>query len=241
MTRDDILRAIRDSYRFSEKLDPEAEPGYDLTFETTVDEWRTACDLLPAKPLGQALNAWFSVSFSNIDWMATLEPARKATLGGVCELVASKAQMAEFKPFAICGTQCLSAGVFLSIRSALGKEGIPVEGIRPSTPLAPTAYKHLRSFVGTMSKLAPDVLSVPDVYHATAARIGRWCLGVGVVLLLLSCVTPSFALTEVVAGILSLVVGILAFRYAVASAFRHAPFGEIKTFRDLTKAAMRRT
>ncbi|HEX7425022.1 MAG TPA: hypothetical protein VF311_14210, partial [Terriglobales bacterium] len=155
MTKDDVLRAIRDSYRFSEQLDPEAEQGYDLTFETTVDEWRAACDLLAAGKLGQALNAWFNVSFSNTDWMATLEPAKKATLEGVCELIASKAQMADIKPFAICGTQCLSAGAFLTIRSALGKEGIPVEGIRPSTSLAPTAYKHLSSFIAAMGRLAP--------------------------------------------------------------------------------------
>lgn len=228
MTKDDVLRAIRDSYRFSEQLDPEAEQGYDLTFETTVDEWRAACDLLAAGKLGQALNAWFNVSFSNTDWMATLEPAKKATLEGVCELIASKAQMADIKPFAICGTQCLS-----------GKEGIPVEGIRPSTPLAPTAYKHLSSFIAAMGRLAPDVLPVPEVKHGIAHRIGRWCGACGFMLLLVSAVTSSTKLALL--GLLLLIIGVSLCLYSGAEAFKNASFGEIKTFRDLTKAVMRRT
>src|SRR5689334_21722826 len=41
MTPDDVLSVIRDSYRFSEELDPESEPGVDLTFASTVAEWRS--------------------------------------------------------------------------------------------------------------------------------------------------------------------------------------------------------
>lgn len=143
MTRNDVLETIRDSYRFAQKLDPEAEPGYDLTFDTTIEDWRTACDLLPAKKLGRALNVWFGVHFSDVDWMATLEPAKTATLSGVCELVASEAKMPDVKEFPVFGTECLSAGVFLTIRTALAKEGIPAEDIRPSTALEPIALKHV--------------------------------------------------------------------------------------------------
>ena len=51
-----ILRVIQDSYRFGCANDPDAEPGMDLTFESTVADWRMACDLLPCKKLGDNSN-----------------------------------------------------------------------------------------------------------------------------------------------------------------------------------------
>lgn len=67
MTKDDVLRAVRDSYRFAAELDSDAVAGLDMTVETTVEDWRTACDLVDTPELGWALNVWFHVHFDDLD------------------------------------------------------------------------------------------------------------------------------------------------------------------------------
>jgi hypothetical protein len=242
MTKNDVLETIRDSYRFAQKLDPEAEPGYDLAFDTTIQDWRTACDLLPAKRLGIALNAWFGVYFSDIDWMATLEPAKTATLGGVCELVASKAKMPNVKEFPILGTKCLSAGVFLTIRTALAKEGVPTEAIRPSTPLEPTSWRHVGPLIQAVGRVAPDVLPVPEMPYRRSYKFCWLLFLVGLLMMLLSGV---FSTKPVWMGI-GFMVAIMGFVAAVVfglfgQPFERVSFPGMKTFRDLAESIVRRT
>jgi hypothetical protein len=240
MTKDDVLNTIRDSYRFAQKLDPGAEPGYDLTFDTTIEDWRNACDLLAARDLAQALNAWFGVHFSDMDWMATLEPAKTATLGGVCDLVASQAKMPDIKEFPILGTECLSAGVFLTIRTALAEEGVPVEGISPSTPLDPVARKHLGPFIQTVGRVAPGVLTVPDVKYKLAYRISLWLSFVGMCFGVLVSFTRWHGL-----AFLGFVIGAFGFVSAAlwsnfGQTIRSVCFPEMRNFRDLTSAIIER-
>src|SRR6266536_336306 len=245
MTKDDVLNTIRDSYRFAQKLDPESEPGYDLTFDTTIEAWRTACNLLPARELGHAVNVWFGVHFSDIDWMATLEPAKTATIGGVCDLVASKAKMPDIREFPILGTECLSAGVFLTIRTALAKEGVPAEGMRPSTPLEPVAREHFGPLIQTVGRVAPDVLPVPDVKHKLTYRVSLWLSGGGLVLTLVLGVWGSRTGSSVLAlarlvSLLAGLAGLVLVNY-FGPGFERVSFPGVKTFGDLTEAIIRRT
>ena len=242
MTKNDVLGTIRDSYRFAQKLDPEAEPGYDLTFDTTIEDWRTACDLLPAKKLGRALNVWFGVHFSDIDWMATLEPAKTATLGGVCDLVASRAKMPDIKEFPILGTECLSAGAFLAIRTALAKEGVPTEGVRPSTPLEPKSWRHVGPLIQAVGRIAPDVLPVPEMPYRRSYKV---CWSIFLAGLLMMFLSAVFSTKPVWMGI-GLVAAVTGFAAAVVfgifgQVFERVSFTGMKTFRDLTEAIIRRT
>jgi hypothetical protein len=239
MTKDDVLNKIRDSYRFAQKLDSEAEPGYDLTFDTTIEDWRTACDLVRAKKLGRALNVWFGVHFSDIDWMATLEPAKTATLGGVCDLLASNAKMPDIKEFPILGSQCLSAGVFLTIRTALAEEGIPAEGIRPSTPLEPIARKHLGPLIQTVGGIAPDVLPVPEMPYRRSYKICWWMFFVGLLMMLFGAFSTTLAFVGIGLAVTGFAAAIVFGLFH--QSFERVSFPEMKTFRDLTEAIIRRT
>jgi hypothetical protein len=233
MTKDDVLEMIRDSYRFAQKLDPEAEPGYDLTFDTTIEDWRTACDLVPAKKLGRALNAWFGVHFSDPVWRSALEPAKEATLRGVCELVASMANKPDIREFPVLGTECLSAGVFLTIRSTLAEGGVPVAGVRPSTPLEPKSWKHVGPLIHAMGRIAPDVLPVPEMHYRRSYKMCWWIFFVGLLMMFLW-VGIGFA--------------VAATGFASAAAFglpgqvfERVSFPGMKTFRDLTEAIISST
>ena len=79
-----VLAVLRDDYRQQCQYDPEAEPDVDLTFETTVAEWRNACDLVGTHDLGRAENEVWGIHRGDDEWRAILEPAKARTLGDVC-------------------------------------------------------------------------------------------------------------------------------------------------------------
>jgi hypothetical protein len=127
------------------------------TFATTVKEWREAMDLVRWKPLGHALNESWRTDFSTDEWFQVLEPAREKTLREVCELLATRARRPLVPPARIMGCECMTAGLFLAIRSLLVQAGAPPT-IRPSTPLASFLQKWPEVFQQDISRLAPGGL-----------------------------------------------------------------------------------
>lgn len=175
MTPDDVLSVIRDSYRFSEELDPESEPGVDLTFASTVAEWRSACDLVSTRPLGRALNAWFGVKATDAEWREVLEPPQHATLKSVADLVASKGAVRPVAPPArLAGGECKAAGYFLAMRSLLQEAGVEASRLQPSTSLASLSADTIFELTKVMGRLAPGVMPVPRQPATVADRIIAW-------------------------------------------------------------------
>lgn len=247
MSKQDVLDTIRDTYRFSERLDEAAERGVNLTFETTVEELLDAFDWEKPHALGTLLNAWFDVRIDALDWRATLEPVRVATLGDVCELVASQAQKPAIEPFSVCGTECRSAGAFLAIRSALAREGVPVDGLLPSTLVAPVARAHLEAFIRALGRIAPNTLPLPEVTYKLAHRVAVRLFWAGAVSLLASLATLSPRIPNWISPRLMLLalgcmlVGVLMNLLLARDPFRTFSFPGVTSFRDLTEAVIRRT
>jgi hypothetical protein len=86
---DYVLEVLRESHRHQCSFDPEADPTVELSFGSSVAEWRNACDLLGTKKLAEALNDIWGLTIPSSDWQAVLEPARSRTLRDVCGLIAS--------------------------------------------------------------------------------------------------------------------------------------------------------
>lgn len=168
-----------------------------------------------------------------------LEPPETAALDGVCELIASQAQMPEVKPFRVCGTDCLSAGAFLTIRTALSNEGIPVDGIRPSTPLGPLARKHLGDFLGVLGKIAPDALPVPEVKYRFGWRLGWWLMYGGFIGMIAAWLTH--APNPWLGALVSTIVGYLLLWCYRKHALKSVSFHGLRTFRDLAEEVVRWT
>lgn len=164
-TADYVLKVIRDSHRQQCQFDPEADPDAELTFETTVADWRLACDLLGWRPLGRALNGAWGLDRSDDDWRSVLEPPKRRNLRDVCEFIASGAFRPSIQPLKILGATCLPAGAFLAIRGLLREAGADVDSLSPSTPIDEFARRHPGAFLGPISRLAPNAL--PDVRVTT--------------------------------------------------------------------------
>lgn len=153
-----VLAVLRDQYRQQLQFDSEAEPGIDLTFGSTVDEWRAACDLLPWRDLGRALNETWAIDRPDAEWFAVLEPARSRRLAEVCALIAAHAVRIKIRPARLLGRECRPAGTFLTVRGMLHRAGASVAGLTPSSPLGPYTRRHAHLFLGEVARLAPGAL-----------------------------------------------------------------------------------
>jgi hypothetical protein len=232
-TPEHILSVLADNHRQAARCDPEVDRDAVLTPETTVAEWRRACDLLPARRLGMALNRWFGIAASDAEWRAVLEPAKERTLAGVCTFIASRAARPAVRPFRLLGASCLTGGVFLTVRSLLVEAGAPAAPLTPSAPLAPWARRHLDVFLGPISRLAPGALPAVKVHTPVynAALIAFFASSLASIAGVLVDSGPVRAVWEI-SWVLSSGMLWIASRLLPS----RVEFGDLRTFRDLARA-----
>lgn len=188
-TPDDLLLVLRDIHRQQCTHDPEADPEISLSHESTIAQWREACDLLPWARLAEGMNSYWSVTIPTAQWRAVLEPPCERRLRGVCELLASHVKLPRVRPATLSGSPCAPAGAFLTIRSYLADAGADVSAVAPSTALHEYTRRYSGVFLGPISQLAPGALPLvkirTPVYHlflygmliAWVGLIIGWCGG----------------------------------------------------------------
>jgi hypothetical protein len=239
-----VLDILRDSHRQQCHYDPEADAEAVLSFDTTVAEWRDACDLLPWRQLADALNVSWGLQCTREEWQSALEPAKHRTLRDVCDLLARHARLPQACRATVLGSSCRSIGVFFTIRSLLREAGVNTAEIAPSTPLDSYTRQYLQVFLGPISWLAPGAMPPVEI-HAPVYNAAFWGLLVGQLLMIVG--ACASLLSVALGGSAALVGALLAFAsYAMAwIAARHlgpsrVAFGDLRTFRDLATVLARR-
>lgn len=230
---EDVLAIFRDDHRHQCEWDPEADPDIELTLDSTVEDWRYACDLVDWKRLANALNERWKVAIPMPRWQAVLTPPKKRKLKDVCELLASHIRIERVVSPTLFGRACAPAGVFFAVRELLARDGADVTELRPSTALSNYSHDHYHVLAGPISQLAPGLLppikiSCPE-YDRASCALTICFLGLGVSIALLPwtpfCWIP-FA------------IGVLVCRLWTWHVARHGPpakvsCGELRTIRDV--------
>ena len=227
-TPDYVLEVIRDSYRHQVQYDPEAEPGVELSFDSTVSDWRNACDLLRGKPLGRALGMEWGFQATNEAWRQVLEPPRQKRLADVCTFIANRATRPVARPSKLLGSACQSGGTFLAIREALQAAGANIEGLRPSSPLQALLNKYPGVFLGPVSRLAPNRLPPVQLSSARRSFFALTFLGFFVAAFVMGFLGLTAAL------LLSLCLALASFGLFVRAPIDFE-FPGVQTFRDLVE------
>jgi hypothetical protein len=163
-TPEGVLAVLVDSHRQQCGYDPEADASIQLSFDSTIDDWRIACDLVDGASLGAALNEEFGLSCSTDQWLEVLEPSESKKLRSVCELIALTGRLERFLPASSLGGSCLAAGVFRSIRSMLGRRGVDVRSLRPSSDLRPYLRSLPGFFAHELGKIVPGILPAIKIH-----------------------------------------------------------------------------
>lgn len=224
-----VLAVIRGAYRQQLQFDPEAEPGIALDFDSTIAEWRNACDLVAWKALGRALSIEWQFAATDQEWKQVLEPAKKAALGKMCGFIASRACQPEILPSRLLGGICAKGGTFLAIREILGNADADVHTIRPSSPIEPYLRQYPGVFLDALSRLAPNRLP-PIKLHD---RLRTYVLLAFIGGLVAASILSHFNLFPLLAA--SVLLALLALAYLVFGPPARAEFPGIVTFRDLVE------
>jgi hypothetical protein len=228
-----ILRVLADEHRQQVCFDPEADDAAVLGLSTTIAEWRDACDLLSWRALGRALNEHWQINVSETEWRSVLEPSRRRTLLGVCQLIAARAELPQLVPRGYLGARCTSAAAFQGIRAELAAAGCDTSKLRPSTKLESYLCEATEVFLKFSARTAPGVLppiriEVPLVNRlvliflvgwialTTAAGIANWRL---------------FISLSIVLAIVLLVI----FVWSHTVGLRRVTFGSLETFADFAR------
>lgn len=232
VTPDYVLSVLQDDHRQQCAFDPEADPYAQLSFASSIAEWRHACDLVSTDELGIALNEIWGIDVPADVWRVTLAPAGSRTLRDVCVLIASRAERTLLSPAGYLGGSCSAAGAFLAIRALLLRAGAPPSSIRPSAPIADAARTYPGLFLGRISRLSPGRLPTVAMRHPL-----YWAALVAFIVGLVgaAALSGSYPTLSVAAA---LVAGIgWAGSWFAARVLRPADvrFGGIVTFRDLAE------
>jgi hypothetical protein len=148
-----------------------------LSFDTTVKDWRDDCELQGWQPLGEALNKFFSTAFSNDEWRAAMKPEKQKTLRDVCLLVASRASLPKVGELKVFGKPCKTASAFFALRSYLQLAGLDVARLRPSTKLDSCLRLHSQAVIEVITKLAPGRMPLVKTKFNFGHRLSGWaCL-----------------------------------------------------------------
>jgi hypothetical protein len=229
-----ILTVIQDMHRQQCQHDPEANPEAVLTPETTVADWREACDLVGWRKLGRAYNQMWGIDVPENEWREVLEPSDQKRLSDVCQLIARYACRPGVRPAGLFGHTCTRAGAFLTIRSLLRQAGASVKDIRPSTPLEPYVRRYTGVFLDPVSRLAPGSLPPVRIRNSMICNVAN-CGVIAGLLCWLAGVFSGSDLLSSVGGMLfvSSFLGRYAACYCLPTSVE---FGELRTFRDLAIA-----
>ena len=160
---DEILAIFQASYLQQQVLDPEVDPGEELTFDTTIAEWIDICDLVEPRKLGKYFNYFFELNISLEIWSSVLLPRNSKSLKEVCDFIAQNAIKPEIKPVRLFGSNCESAATFKYLIQRFKENGIEIKDIKPSTLLEPFAKDNLGILIEEVNKVNP--LALPQVVY----------------------------------------------------------------------------
>jgi len=234
-TPDDILAVLRDEHRHQCEYDPEADPDANLTFDSSIEDWRIACDLVKWQQLALALNLQWGLTIPIAQWQDVLTPPKSRKLHGVCKLLAATTRLKSVISPQIFGRPCTTAGVFFAIRELLERDGADVSRLTPSSLISEYSIEQSRVFEQDVSQLAPGVLPSikilnPDYERATGfLTLAIFCFFCS---LLMAIWIPYLWIPF---GILVLLSIPWTNHVARHSKPTEVSFGELKTFRDICR------
>ena len=161
MTADEVLACFsfqHRNWRCDGLKPPDLAP---LTAQTSVAEWRRTDDLLDWRELGEALNEGFAVTLTTSEWQNVLVPESEKTLGGVCELMATQAEMIDFGGSLGADRPASPKEVLGILGKLLARYDVDVRDMDPSRPLMPYLCDCFPKFLLELAQALPHAM--PDV------------------------------------------------------------------------------
>jgi len=229
-TRDDVIAWLNADYRLRSGFDPEVDPGFVLSRDTTISEWRSVCDLVGPRSLARVMNNWFGCELPDREWAELLEPEGTRTLGGIADRIAPLIRFPDFAPATVAGQVDPPAGAFFALRRLVAQKGIEISDMRPSTRIATLSEAQVAGLGMALAKLGPGLTPEPIIEPFRRQQIGVVVALVSVIALVASLTNASRLFAAF--GLCGLVAGV----FMVPGKPKSIQFGSFTTVGDIARA-----
>jgi hypothetical protein len=174
LAAEEVLASLVDVYAFNANVnDSTPYCTGDVHADMTVKDF---CDDMELSDVRLFLNFWFNLTLTRDEVRAAATPARKRTLRELCQFLATRIEAPAIEPVTVLGRPCLSAGVFLIVRTILAQAGADVSQLAPSSSLGSYLRDHFMIFARDISKLSPGTF--PRIEEAERPTISLKWVGI---------------------------------------------------------------
>jgi hypothetical protein len=187
MTRyssNDILQILTDFYNCQSEFDPETEKGEELTFDTTIADWRIICDLVGPRKLAKYHHDLFKLQSPIADMENILIHEKQNKLRDFCNYIAQNGTRQDITPIISLGQSCMTASIFKTLLSNLKNRGINTDNIRPSSEFVPLFNKFGSELLEEVNKLAPGSLTKFEYRDNRFVRTGWSIIAIFILLII---------------------------------------------------------
>ncbi|HNY01279.1 MAG TPA: hypothetical protein PKG48_01765 [Bacteroidales bacterium] len=203
---EEILQLLKDFYNFQTQFDPEVESGEELTFYTTIADWRMICDLVSPMKLAKVHHEFFELKSSITELEDILYFEEKNTLRDFCEYIAKNASKEKIHPIITLGQSCMSAAIFKTLMTNLNKRGVNTDSIKPSSNFVPLFDKYAIELLEEVNKIAPGSLTKFEYRNNIIVRTGSMILLISILSIIVVSLFWHFHMSLLILSFLGLVV-----------------------------------
>ncbi len=213
LSEDEVLRVLIEVGCCGLDISPEEAEDEGLA-DWSIRDWGMGVNDLTLRPyrvIVGALESAFQISLNEEQWRAILQPIRRRTVREVARSLAEVAVVPSIPEPRVLGLRCRKAGAFLLIRALLKAGGASVGSLRPSSLLSDFSRGGLVHLLPLLGRIAPRVMEKFRI-ESRYGLDGLLLLATALTAIVGSFVAVILARESPMAGVLSLVVGVVTMR-----------------------------
>ncbi len=158
-SKDDILKMLISQYHFQTEFDPVVIKGMEPNYESTIFEWREACDLISPAELAKVYRETFKIKQPISELESILIDEDKNTLSEFCDYISQYAERQNIEPIKLLGQNCQTASIFRTLKQNLSEKGADTTDLRPSTKINDFFLKSDGILFDEVNRIAPGTMS----------------------------------------------------------------------------------
>lgn len=228
-TKEDIFQMLISQYQFAIEFDPVVAKGMDFNYQSSIFDWRDACDLVNPKKLAKIYHKEFKINRPLSELEDILVNENNRTVSDFCEYISKHAERKNIEPIKLFGQNCQTASIFKILKQNLTEKGADTTKLKPSSEINPFFLKYGGLLIDEVNRIAPGTMSEFEYKSNKLSRIGRNIMFIGFFAIIGIWWIWSFnwLLT------LPIIIGIVIFQIGDKKQPEKLNLGGFKNFRDL--------
>tara|TARA_R110000868_G_scaffold246994_1_gene503500 strand:- start:44 stop:778 length:735 start_codon:yes stop_codon:yes gene_type:complete len=228
-SKDDILQMLISQYQFAIEFDPVVVKGMDFDYDSSIFDWRDACDLIAPKKLAKVYHQSFKLNRPISELENILMDENNRTVSDFCEYISLHAKRENIEPIKLLGQNCQTASIFRTLKQNLTEKGADTSELKPSSEINPFFLKYGGLLIDEVNRIAPGTMSEFEFKSHKLSRIGRNIMFIGIFAMIGIWWIWSFNWWL----ILPIIVGIIIFQIGDKKQPEKLNLGGFQNFREL--------